>query len=231
MKFITSLALLGLAGSISAQAALLVYEPFEYIPDLSDPLLGALNGKDGGAGFAGAWEDMTSGSNAGEGFIYDGTGNTEGSNGAKPDWDGVVDNLPSVGGYVGLSPYANDQLEDRLNARGALEQSAGAMAGADGEVSVPEDTQLDAIARRAYARPLNKRGIERPQRGLQRFCAGMLAKGWVRTGGHSRLLHESLIAHGLATYFDGSMPQPPASSVNEMKRVADRVRTMMGFEK
>jgi mitochondrial fission protein ELM1 len=89
----------------------------------------------------------------------------------------------------------------------------------------------DAVASRAYASPQNKRGIERPQRGIQRFCAGMLAKGWVRTGGHSRLLHESLIAHGLATYFDGSLPPPPASSANEMDRVADRVRTMMGFEK
>jgi len=89
----------------------------------------------------------------------------------------------------------------------------------------------DAVASRAYASPLNKRGIERPQRGIQRFCAGMLAKGWVRTGGHSRLLHESLIAHGLATYFDGSPPPPPTSSVDEMNRVADRVRTMMGFDK
>jgi hypothetical protein len=88
----------------------------------------------------------------------------------------------------------------------------------------------DAVARRAYARPLNKRGIERPQRGLQRFCAGMLAKGWVRTGGHSSLLHESLIARGLAVYFDGSPPPPPASRIDEMKRVADRVRTMMGFD-
>jgi hypothetical protein len=35
----------------------------------------------------------------------------------------------------------------------------------------------------------------------------------------------------LATYFDGSLPPPPASGVNEMDRVADRVRTMMGFEK
>jgi mitochondrial fission protein ELM1 len=89
----------------------------------------------------------------------------------------------------------------------------------------------DAVASRAYASPLNKRGIERPQRGVQRFCAGLLAKGWVRTGGHSRLLHESLIAHGLAVYFDGNPPPPPASSVNEMNLVADRVRTMMGFEK
>jgi mitochondrial fission protein ELM1 len=89
----------------------------------------------------------------------------------------------------------------------------------------------DAVARRAYARPLNKRGIERPQRGVQRFCAGLLAKGWVRTGGHSKQLHESLIAHGLAVYFDGSLPPTPGTSLNEVDRVADQVRTMMGFEK
>jgi mitochondrial fission protein ELM1 len=89
----------------------------------------------------------------------------------------------------------------------------------------------DAVARRAYACPLNKRGIERPQRGIQRFCAGMLAKGWVRTGGHSKQLHESLIAHGLAVYFDGTLPPAPVTSINEVDRVAERVRTMMGFEK
>ena len=89
----------------------------------------------------------------------------------------------------------------------------------------------DAVARRAYARPLNKRGIERPQRGVQRFCAGLLAKGRVRTGGHSKQLHESLISHGLAVYFDGSLPAPPGPGVNEVNHVADRVRTMMRFEK
>jgi mitochondrial fission protein ELM1 len=89
----------------------------------------------------------------------------------------------------------------------------------------------DAVASCAYARPLNRRGIERPQKGVQRFCAGLLAKGRVRTGGHSRQLHESLISHGLAVYFDGSLPPPPKSSVNEVNRVADRVRTMMGLEK
>jgi uncharacterized protein len=89
----------------------------------------------------------------------------------------------------------------------------------------------DAVARQAYARPLNKRGIERPQRGVQRFCAGLLAKGWVRTGGHSRQLHESLISHGLAVYFDGHLPAATISGVNEVHRVAERVRTMMGSRK
>ena len=114
------------------QADLLVYEGFEYTPNLGDPVAGALNGKNGGTGFGGAWEDMTSGSNNGEGFIYDSAGNTNGTNGGKPDWDGVVNNLLTAGGYVGLSPYSDDQTEDRNNARRALAQSAGEMAGADG---------------------------------------------------------------------------------------------------
>ena len=76
------------------------------------------------------WEDMTAGSNVGEGFIFDSAGNTNGTNGGLPDWDGVIDNLPQIGNYVGLSPFANDSTEDRNNARRALVQSAGEMAGA-----------------------------------------------------------------------------------------------------
>lgn len=131
MKTILSLAIISLSGVAASQAVVYVYEPFDYTVDLSDPAAGAQNGKNGGIGFAGAWEDMTSGSNAGEGFIYDSAGNSNGTNGSKPDWDGVVDNLPTVGGYVGLSPFANDSTEDRNNARRALAQSAGAMAGTD----------------------------------------------------------------------------------------------------
>jgi len=75
---------------------------------------------------------MTAGSNNGEGFIYGSSGNSGTENGSKPDWDGVVNNLPQAGGYVGLSPFSDDQTQDRNNARRLLAQSAGAMAGADG---------------------------------------------------------------------------------------------------
>jgi hypothetical protein len=51
-------------------------------------------------------------------FIYGSLGNTNGTNGSKPDWDGVVDNLPTAGGYVGLSPFVNDQFVDRLREYG-----------------------------------------------------------------------------------------------------------------
>lgn len=86
----------------------------------------------------------------------------------------------------------------------------------------------DAVARRAYARPLNKRGVERPQRGIQRFCAGLLARGLVRTGGHSKQLHEALVSRGLAVIYDGRLPPLPTAGVNEEDHVADRVRTLMG---
>ncbi len=87
----------------------------------------------------------------------------------------------------------------------------------------------DSVAQCAYSRPENKRGIERPQRRVQRFCAGLLAKGLVRTGGHSKRLHESLVSRGLAVFFDGQMPKPPTECVNEVERVADRVRAMMKY--
>jgi len=115
-----------------SDAALLVYEPFDYPINLEDAVEGALNGKEGAIGFSGPWEDMTSGSNAGIPFLFDSAGNTEETNGIKPDWDGVFDNLEQVGGYVGLSPFSNDVQEDRINARRPLAQSAGEMAGADG---------------------------------------------------------------------------------------------------
>lgn len=124
LLFAVALAVAALAVH-SVQAELLVYEGFDYP-------IAVQNGTNGGTGFAGAWEDMIAGSNAGEGYIFSSAGNTEGTNGNKPDWDGVVSNLAQTGGYVGLSPFVDDASMDRNNARRALAQSAGAMAGADG---------------------------------------------------------------------------------------------------
>jgi hypothetical protein len=83
-KLIQTICLLVLAGTLGARAGLLAYEPFDYPPDLTDPALGAQDGKGGGTGFAGGWEDMRSGSNAGEGFIYDSAGNTTRLQGDSP---------------------------------------------------------------------------------------------------------------------------------------------------
>ncbi len=132
----------GLASS--AQAVLLVYEGFDYELDptknfthIDDTVAFTFDGlaKNGGMGFGGPWEDMTSGSNAGIPGVFGPLGMTEIRPGAtgldKPDWDGVMSGVAQTGGYVGLSPVSNDQFEDRINARRPLGATADVLAGDD----------------------------------------------------------------------------------------------------
>lgn len=126
-----------LAGMLHAHAQLLVYEPFDYAP-VNDPVAGRLDSKGGGIGFGGAWID-SSGDNLGFAFIYDSRGNPEALyggtfGGGQPNWDGVVNNLPTRGGYAGLSDWSNQGSanEDKWNAHRALERSAGELAGDNG---------------------------------------------------------------------------------------------------
>jgi hypothetical protein len=109
------------------QADLLVYEPFDYQVH-NHEIQGRLEGRNGGKGFASPWKD-TAGS-AGYAFIYDQRGNPEdlyagewGEGG--PAWDGVVDNLPTMGGYMGNSDW--DRGGSPHSTR-KLARSAGAMA-------------------------------------------------------------------------------------------------------
>lgn len=89
----------------------------------------------------------------------------------------------------------------------------------------------DAVTARAYGTPVNRRGIERPQRGLERFSAMLLARGFVRTSGHTRRLHENLVEQGLARLFDGKLASAPADHLTDVRRVSDAVREMMGVER
>lgn len=119
-----------LAGMTTAHAELLVYEPFDYAP-INDEVFGQLAGRNGGLGFSGPWQDCTGRGNDGAAYVYDQRGNPEalygGSwGGGKPDWDGVVDNLPTMGGYVGMSDWLG--VGDSLNSKRKLAMSAGAMA-------------------------------------------------------------------------------------------------------
>ena len=112
---------------------LLVYEPFDYQPH-NDEVHGRLEGRNGGLGFVEAWKD-TAGS-AGYAFIYDQRGNPEdlyaGDWGqGQPDWDGVVDNLPTMGGYMSNSDW--DRTGSPHSTR-KLARSAGAMAKNNGGV-------------------------------------------------------------------------------------------------
>jgi hypothetical protein len=135
-KATVSLALALLGCIPVAEAELLVYEPFDYAT-VNDAVFGRLTGRNGGLGFRGAWQ----GDDAGNAFVYDKQGNPpdlynglwgEGS----PAWDGVVDNLPTLGGYVGLSDWWRDTPAggDQLNAVRPLAKSAGEMAAKNGGV-------------------------------------------------------------------------------------------------
>ncbi len=123
-----------LMGSLAtSHGELLVYEPFDYQPH-NHEVMGRLEGRNGGKGFAEAWKDTAS--STGHAFIYDQKGNPAelyggdwGENG--PDWDGVVDNLPTMGGYVGVSDW--DKGGGTHSTR-KLTKSAGAMAKANGGV-------------------------------------------------------------------------------------------------
>ena len=138
-RHIASIVAFGLSASAAlTNADLLVYEPFYYQP-VNDEVDGRLAGKTGGLGWGGAWLDSpnTVGTDD-HAFVFDSRGNLpglyDGPFGAgNPDWDGVVDDYPTVGGYVGLSPW-NDQgiNQARINSHRTLAQSAGEMAGVDG---------------------------------------------------------------------------------------------------
>ena len=86
------------------------------------------------------------------------------------------------------------------------------------------------VMKRAFARPLNRRGRERPQAGLELLCARLAARGWVRPHGDITKLHSALIERGTARYFDGGKPHESPTPLDEAQVVADRVRRLLGME-
>jgi mitochondrial fission protein ELM1 len=91
----------------------------------------------------------------------------------------------------------------------------------------------DAVASRALARPENRRGIERPQRGLERLCAKLVAEGIVPPFSEIRRMHEFLVEQGMARIFDENdpIPETPAPELepsSDVVRVADAVRELVG---
>ncbi len=114
----------------SANADLLVYEPFNYS-------VGALAGQAGGTGMSGAWADGPDG--AGTAGVWDestaGTPVSYSAAGGDLSWDGFVNNVPTTpvspdARYVGLSQPTGSG--DKFEAYRPLAQSAGDMAGGDG---------------------------------------------------------------------------------------------------
>lgn len=124
-----------LATVTASHGGLLVYEPFDYKP-VNDETYGRLAGRNGGLGFGAPWQDTQGEGNDGEAFIYDSRGNPKDLYGGtwgqgKVNWDGVVDNLPTMGGYAAISDWSS---RDVLNSTRKLARSAGEMAKANGGV-------------------------------------------------------------------------------------------------
>ncbi len=87
-----------------------------------------------------------------------------------------------------------------------------------------------AIHDRALAQPHNRRGIARPQKGIEHLCARLLAEGWVRPSPDIEKLHESLFENGVARPFDGSCELRRARPYIESAQIAVRVRELMGVD-
>lgn len=125
--------LLHLTTAAICHGELLVYEPFDYQPH-NHGVMGRLEGRNGGLGFAEAWKDTAS--SEGYAFIYDQRGNPPelyggGWGEGQPNWDGVVDNLPTMGGYAASSDW---DRSGTLHSTRKLARSAGAMAKENGGV-------------------------------------------------------------------------------------------------
>lgn len=86
----------------------------------------------------------------------------------------------------------------------------------------------EAVLRRAAAQPPGPRGTGRPQQGLERFCARLIERGFVRPARDLSLLHEDLVARGVATPFGKPLAPPSGKPLAEMERVVARVRQMLG---
>ena len=117
--------LVAMAMGESAQAVLLVYEPFNYSTGTPSGSGVLLNGQSGGIGMTGSWQTFNTGT-ANSVSVYL-EGNTSGVNlntGVANVFDGTVANLPTSGGYfgsVGLGGTAN--TTDHTQATRALDPS------------------------------------------------------------------------------------------------------------
>ncbi|HYD47340.1 MAG TPA: ELM1/GtrOC1 family putative glycosyltransferase [Terriglobales bacterium] len=93
------------------------------------------------------------------------------------------------------------------------------------------------VTQRAYARPRKKRkGTVRPQQGLERVCAQLIARGWVRPPRDMGELHAALIRAGAAQMFAADhlpavadLSRPRLPGLREIDDVAERVRAMFGM--
>jgi mitochondrial fission protein ELM1 len=85
------------------------------------------------------------------------------------------------------------------------------------------------VEARAYARPLNRRGTARPQRGLVGLAARLIARGVVQPRRDLNALHQALIEAGTAYPFGAPFDTSPRTPLREAQEVARKVRRLLGL--
>ncbi len=90
------------------------------------------------------------------------------------------------------------------------------------------DRVVGAIVGRAQHGPLSRRGFTRPQRGFELLFSKLMARGVIRPTCDYDALHEALVEQGLARRFDGTFEAFEPAEAQDLRRVADRVRRLLG---
>ena len=86
----------------------------------------------------------------------------------------------------------------------------------------------DRVLRWATAQPAGPRGTGRPQQGVERICARLIERGFVRPTRDLELFHSELIRRGLARRFGSETQAPAGKPLHEAKEVAARIRALLG---
>jgi hypothetical protein len=86
----------------------------------------------------------------------------------------------------------------------------------------------EPVVARAQSLPSGPRGTPRPQQGLERFCARLIERGFVRPTRDLGSLHQELYRRGMAKPFGEPLGSASAAPANDLERVASRVRALMG---
>lgn len=86
------------------------------------------------------------------------------------------------------------------------------------------------VVARATAGPDDYRGSVQPPQWLRSLCAGILSRGIVSAPDNFRALHQSLFRLGIARPFGAELVTWRCQPLNEVERVARRVRALFGVQ-
>src|SRR5262249_25767681 len=83
--------------------------------------------------------------------------------------------------------------------------------------------------KRAFARPLNRRGTIRPQQGFEFLFAKGIATGLLPPPRDLKALHDNLVRRGIARPFGGSLDLTRRTPLHETGAVAREILRRMGY--